>query len=143
MNNEKKEKKFTKKNIYIFKKARNQCEEVHKTINRQLIPLIKAFKPQIILISAGFDAHVKDAAMNRSKGKLTNADFQMITKSLVDVANEVCQGRMVAVLEGGYSPHGLPHGVEAHITALLDLNGILVDFCKKEFFIFHFAHVFD
>jgi acetoin utilization deacetylase AcuC-like enzyme len=81
-----------------------------------------------MLISAGFDAHIKDALMNHGKGKLSSADFNAMTSQLVAVANDVCNGRIVSVLEGGYSPHGLSLGVEAHLTALLYL--------KRKYFFF-------
>lgn len=82
----------------------------------ELLPALRHFAPQLIVISAGFDAHRYDplASMN-----LEDEDFEWITRELVAIAGEVCQGRIVSILEGGYSGEGLAGGCSAHVRALM------------------------
>ena len=78
-------------------------------------PVVQNFKPQILLISAGFDAHWNDPLT--SLGMSTQGFFD-ISKKLVALANEFCDGKIVFVLEGGYDPHNVAHGVDAVFGAL-------------------------
>lgn len=81
-----------------------------------LLPALRDFAPQLIIISAGFDAHRRDplASMN-----LENEDFAWITQELMAIAGDLCQGRIVSILEGGYSGEGLAGGCAAHVRALM------------------------
>ncbi|WP_137175827.1 histone deacetylase family protein [Massilia sp. HP4] len=81
-----------------------------------LLPAVREFAPQLIVISAGFDAHRLDplASMN-----LENEDFAWITRELMAIAADVCEGRIVSILEGGYSAEGLAGGCAAHVRALM------------------------
>ena len=81
------------------------------------LPRIAAFRPDLILISAGFDAHWHDPTTNLA---LTESDFRWATDRVVDLADRACGGRIVSLLEGGYDPIGLARSVEAHVTALLE-----------------------
>ncbi len=78
-------------------------------------PVVQNFKPQILLISAGFDAHWNDPLT--SLGMSTQGFFD-VSKKLVALANEFCGGKIVFVLEGGYDPHNVAHGVDAVFGAL-------------------------
>lgn len=82
----------------------------------ELLPRLRAFKPDFIIISAGFDAHKLDplAGMN-----LEDDDYRWVTEELMQVADELCAGRIVSVLEGGYSGEGLAGGTAAHVRALM------------------------
>lgn len=80
-----------------------------------LIPRIDAFKPQLLLISAGFDAHREDPL---AQGLLEARDFAWITERLVDVAERHAQGRIVSSLEGGYALLALARSARAHVAAL-------------------------
>jgi acetoin utilization deacetylase AcuC-like enzyme len=80
-------------------------------------PAVKNFKPQMLFISAGFDAHWNDPLT--SLGVSTQGFFD-ISKKLVQLANEYCAGRIVFVLEGGYDPENVAHGVDAVFGALTD-----------------------
>jgi acetoin utilization deacetylase AcuC-like enzyme len=80
-------------------------------------PAVKKFKPQMLFVSAGFDAHWKDPLT--SLGVSTQGFFDM-SKKLVQLANEYCAGRIVFVLEGGYDPENVAHGVDAVFGALTD-----------------------
>jgi acetoin utilization deacetylase AcuC-like enzyme len=81
-----------------------------------ILPRIAKFGPDLILISAGFDAHWRDPLANLN---LTEADFGWATVKLMELAEKRCQGRIVSVLEGGYDLDGLSRSVAAHVTALM------------------------
>ena len=83
------------------------------------MPRLEAFEPQLILISAGFDAHQADemAGMN-----LVDADFAWVTRRLCEIADRHASGRIVSALEGGYELHALARSVEAHLKAFLGDN---------------------
>ena len=84
-------------------------------MTRVVLPRVDAFKPELLLISAGFDAHKDDplAGMN-----LTTDDFAWITSELCDLADRHCQGRVVSSLEGGYDLAALGASVAAHVNVL-------------------------
>jgi len=76
---------------------------------------LREFKPDMILISAGFDARVDDPI---GMLNLTDDDFIALTNMTMGWADELCQGRLLSVLEGGYQPEGLTKAVVAHVRAL-------------------------
>jgi acetoin utilization deacetylase AcuC-like enzyme len=82
----------------------------------RILPQLQKFSPELILISAGFDAHYRDplASLN-----LNAEDFGWVTRKLMDLADKAAEGRIVSVLEGGYDLVGLKESVAAHITALM------------------------
>jgi len=71
-----------------------------------VLPRLRNFKPDMIFISAGFDAHAKDSINGGFCGALEQ-DYEWLTQALVAIANEQCQGRIVSVLEGGYRIQGM------------------------------------
>jgi len=81
-----------------------------------ILPQLQKFSPELIVVSAGFDAHYRDplASLN-----LRADDFGWVTRKLMDVADASAEGRIVSVLEGGYDLQGLKESVAAHVTALL------------------------
>ena len=79
-----------------------------------LMPLDK-FKPEVILISAGFDAHVRDPLANIN---LESSDYYKITKKIVDLANIHSRGRVISFFEGGYDLQALSESIKEHIKAL-------------------------
>jgi len=81
-----------------------------------ILPRLREFKPDILVISAGFDAHTRDPLANLN---LVEADFAWVTKKLMEIADASAQGRIVSVLEGGYDLQGLARSVAAHVTALM------------------------
>jgi acetoin utilization deacetylase AcuC-like enzyme len=85
-------------------------------IEAAMLPALRAFNPQLLIISAGFDAHRLDplAGLN-----LEDEDFHWITKELVRIAEASCEGRIVSILEGGFSLEGLASGTAAHVRALM------------------------
>ncbi len=91
-----------------------------------LFPRITAFEPDMIFISAGFDAHKKDT-INAGYIALTEEDYSWITNKLVSIAHTYCEGRIVSVLEGGYQLGGeytsaFAKSVYAHVEALVHGN---------------------
>jgi acetoin utilization deacetylase AcuC-like enzyme len=81
-----------------------------------ILPRLREFKPELLIISAGFDAHTRDPLANLN---LVEADFAWVTKKLMDVADDSAQGRIVSMLEGGYDLQGLSRSAAAHVTALM------------------------
>jgi acetoin utilization deacetylase AcuC-like enzyme len=74
------------------------------------------FRPDLIIISAGFDAHWRDPLANIN---LTEADFAWATQQLMDIADRHCGGRIVSLMEGGYDLEGLARSAAAHVAALM------------------------
>lgn len=87
-----------------------------EAVETQILPRIAAFAPDLVVISAGFDAHYRDPLANL---KLTEADFAWVTGKLIDVALAHCDGRIVSVLEGGYDLEGLASSAAAHMLTLM------------------------
>ena len=85
-------------------------------ISEHWLPALQKFRPQCLLISAGFDAHVLD---DMSSLALTDADYTWITAELNLIAQKHCNGRIVSLLEGGYDLTALPRSVVAHLKELL------------------------
>jgi acetoin utilization deacetylase AcuC-like enzyme len=81
-----------------------------------LLPRIAAFSPDLIIISAGFDAHWRDPLANLN---LKEPDFAWATQELMAIADRCCGGRVVSVLEGGYDLEGLSRSAAAHVMALM------------------------
>lgn len=84
-------------------------------VEAKVLPRLHAFAPELVLISAGFDAHARDPLANF---ELLEEDFAWITARLVELAERHARGRVVSVLEGGYDLTGLAASVVAHLLAL-------------------------
>ena len=82
-----------------------------------ILPRIADFAPDLIIISAGFDAHRRDPLGNLN---LVEADYAWITRKLMEIAQKRCGGRIVSVLEGGYDLDGLSRSVAAHVRTLME-----------------------
>ena len=82
-----------------------------------LLPRLHAFKPQLVLVSAGFDAHQRDPLAHL---RLGSEDYAWITAKLADLANRHADGRLVSTLEGGYDLAALAASAAAHVEALLE-----------------------
>ncbi|MGZ8193247.1 MAG: histone deacetylase family protein, partial [Methylobacter sp.] len=81
-----------------------------------ILPALKNFKPELLLISAGFDAHKDDPLASI---RLVEEDFQWITQELMDIADSYCNGRIISALEGGYNLNALSASVALHVKTLL------------------------
>ncbi|TDR39762.1 acetoin utilization deacetylase AcuC-like enzyme [Tahibacter aquaticus] len=91
--------------------------EFRTAYRERILPALNAFKPQLLLISAGFDAHKLDPLANLN---LDAEDYAWVTQELLDIARKHARGRVVSTLEGGYSLTALRQSVQAHVAALLD-----------------------
>jgi acetoin utilization deacetylase AcuC-like enzyme len=78
---------------------------------------LEAFRPELIFISAGFDAHWQDEVADLN---LTEHDYAWLTREIRVIADTHAQGRIISVLEGGYALPALARSVFAHLSALLD-----------------------
>lgn len=92
-------------------------DEFRALMEAEAIPALTAFKPDLILISAGFDAHTDDPL---AQLELKTGDFGWITGRLCDVAADVCGGKVVSTLEGGYDLDALADSVAAHVYVLME-----------------------
>jgi acetoin utilization deacetylase AcuC-like enzyme len=91
-------------------------EKFREAMGNVILPRLDGFKPDLVLISAGFDAHTRDPLANLN---LVEADFAWVTGKLMEVAGKYCQDRVVSVLEGGYDLQGLAQSVAAHVVTLM------------------------
>jgi acetoin utilization deacetylase AcuC-like enzyme len=90
--------------------------EFQTAFTDRVLPAIRGFSPDLIVISAGFDAHWRDPLAGL---ELTEADFAWATGQVMEIAAELCGGRIVSLLEGGYDLQALADSVAAHVTALM------------------------
>ena len=94
----------TKSDVYL-----NSFEHVLKKL--------KKFKPEFILLSSGFDAHAEDPL---AQVNLKSKDFYEITKRILNIANDICDGKVVSILEGGYNLNALAESAYEHVRALIE-----------------------
>ena len=87
-------------------------------ISQSWLPALESYKPQMLFVSAGFDAHAEDPLANIS---LLDDDFVWITSQITDIADRYCDGRIVSMLEGGYALPALSRCATAHVRGLMRL----------------------
>ena len=80
---------------------------------------LKEFKPEFVLISAGFDSHIKDPL---AQFQLETEDFYTITKRILEASKKFCNGKVISILEGGYDLQALQDSTKRHVDALLEFN---------------------
>ena len=103
-------------NIYnATLKAGIKGEEFHEIFEKKVLTPVEKFKPDVILISAGFDAHKRDPLANIN---LESSDFFKITKKIVEIANVHSKGRIISFLEGGYDLQALSESITEHLRGL-------------------------
>jgi len=95
--------------------GRRLYAEVNEAFEREIVPSVNAFQPELILLSAGFDAHRDDPI---AELWFTENSFTYMTRQILELADRHCGGRVVSVLEGGYQIESLVPSVIAHIRAL-------------------------
>lgn len=98
--------------------ARTSGAEICRAIQEGWLDELDAFEPELILISAGFDAHKDD---DLGQLGMTERDYIWLTKALMNIAQRHCKGRLVSSLEGGYNLNALANSVAAHVQALAGL----------------------
>lgn len=100
-------------------KAGDGGKQFRELVQSVWLPKLENFKPQMILLSAGFDAHHLD---NLGNLHLHDDDFAWLTETIMSVANSYAQGRIVSVLEGGYNLQSLASGVKTHLSCLVSAS---------------------
>ncbi|MDB5969132.1 MAG: deacetylase [Hydrocarboniphaga sp.] len=88
------------------------------------LPALAAFAPQLLLVSAGFDAHVRDPLAGL---RLVDGDYAWTAQRILEIASRYCEGRVIAMLEGGYDLQGLSGGVEAFVRPFVESGPERVD----------------
>ena len=96
-------------------KAGSGSSAFREAVEMAWLPNLEAFQPQMLFISAGFDAHREDEMGSMG---LTESDYEWVTRQLMRVARTYCEGRIVSVLEGGYDLSALARSVAAHVRVL-------------------------
>ena len=99
--------------------ATARSSEFRSAVIDHWLPALQEFEPELIFVSAGFDAHVDDDMSNVS---LTDADFSWVTQQIVGVAEMSASGRVISVLEGGYELNSLARCAEQHVRILMGLH---------------------
>lgn len=96
--------------------SRSGSDAFREAVTREWLPALERFSPQLIYISAGFDAHREDDMGNLG---LVEADYAWVTKELMAIARTHSQGRVISCLEGGYVLSPLARSVAAHVRVLI------------------------
>jgi acetoin utilization deacetylase AcuC-like enzyme len=96
--------------------TRSGSDAFREAVSQHWLPALDAFAPQLIYVSAGFDAHREDDMGNLG---LVEADYEWVTRQIMNVANRHCQGRVISCLEGGYVLSPLARSVAAHVKVLI------------------------
>jgi acetoin utilization deacetylase AcuC-like enzyme len=91
-------------------------KEFRVAFEQIILPRLREFAPELVIISAGFDAHMRDPLANLN---LLEPDFAWATQQIMAVADTSADGRVVSVLEGGYDLEALAQSAAAHVTALM------------------------
>jgi acetoin utilization deacetylase AcuC-like enzyme len=93
--------------------------EVYLNAYENVLNKIKQFKPEFLLFSAGFDAHIDDPL---AQMRLNTEDYYTITKRTLEYSKSFCNGRVVSILEGGYDLKALQSSTQRHVDALIEFN---------------------
>ena len=99
--------------------ARSGSDKFREAVSEIWMPALEAFKPQLVYVSAGFDAHRADDMGNLG---LVEADYAWVTRQVMLIAQRFCQGRVISCLEGGYEFNALARSVAAHVKALIGVD---------------------
>jgi acetoin utilization deacetylase AcuC-like enzyme len=99
--------------------ATARSEDFRQAIEQHCLPALAGFEPQLLFLSAGFDAHRED---DMSHVALSDDDFRWVTEQALAVARISAAGRIVSVLEGGYDFDSLARCTEQHLRVLMDLH---------------------
>jgi acetoin utilization deacetylase AcuC-like enzyme len=91
--------------------------EMRAAYEAQVFPRLRAFKPELIILSAGFDAHQDDPL---AELQWSTEDFRWLTRQLCALAADLCEGRIVSTLEGGYDLSALAESARAHVEELME-----------------------
>jgi acetoin utilization deacetylase AcuC-like enzyme len=106
-------------NIFNIPLPAGTTSEEYLNAYEFVLKKLKEFKPEFILLSAGFDAHKNDPL---AQFQLESKDFYTITKKTLELSKLFCDGKVVSILEGGYDLKALQESTEMHVNALLEFN---------------------
>ena len=99
--------------------AGSGSKELKRAVEQQWLPALHDFKPELVVFSAGFDAHAED---DMAMLRFTDADYRWVTEQVKSIADRYAKGRMVSMLEGGYALSALGRSAVQHIRVLAGLN---------------------
>ena len=94
-------------------------DEFRQAVSEHWLPALQAFRPQLVMVSAGFDAHRDD---EMSHVALTDADFKWVSERIVEIADESASRGIISVLEGGYELNSLARCVESHVRVIMGIH---------------------
>lgn len=100
-------------------RAGDAGEKFMEAMKSRVLPALRNFSPDLLIISAGFDAHTNDPLANLH---LDEKDFSWISKELLDIADKQCDGRVISILEGGYNLESLAKSVGVHMQHLMNAS---------------------
>ena len=106
-------------NIFNIPLPAGTTSEEYLNAYEFVLKKIEEFKPEFILLSAGFDAHKDDPL---AQFQLESSDFYKITKRTLELSKLHCNGKVVSILEGGYDLNALKESTEMHVNALMEFN---------------------
>jgi acetoin utilization deacetylase AcuC-like enzyme len=95
-------------------------KELRRAVSEVWLPALEEFRPELVLFSAGFDAHVED---DMAMLRFVDADYRWVTEQVAAVAHRHAGGRMVSLLEGGYALGALGRSAVQHLRVLAGVNG--------------------
>ncbi len=95
-------------------------KEFREGYEERVFPALRAFAPELLLISAGFDGHVRDPLLQL---RLETEDYEWVTRELLEIADKYCGGRAVSTLEGGYDLSALADSAGAHVRVMMEAAG--------------------
>ena len=106
-------------NIFNIPLEAGTTAEEYLNAYEHVLKKLKEFKPEFLLFSAGFDAHIDDPL---AQLRLNSEDFYQLTKRTLDVVKSFCNGNVVSILEGGYDLKALQDSTQRHVDALIEFN---------------------
>ena len=106
-------------NVFNIPLEAGTTAEKYLNAYEHVLKKIKEFKPEFLLFSAGFDAHIDDPL---AQLRLNSEDFYQLTKRTLDVVKSFCNGNVVSILEGGYDLKALQDSTQRHVDALIEFN---------------------
>ena len=106
-------------NIFNIPLEAGTTAEEYLNAYEHVLKKLKEFKPEFLLFSAGFDAHIDDPL---AQLRLNSEDFYILTKRTLDITKSFCNGNVVSILEGGYDLKALQDSTQRHVDALIEFN---------------------
>ena len=106
-------------NVFNIPLEAGTTAEEYLNAYEHVLKKIKEFKPEFLLFSAGFDAHINDPL---AQLRLTSADFYELTKRTMEFSKSFCGGNVVSILEGGYDLKALQDSTQRHVDALIEFD---------------------